>query len=48
MGPTILDYKILVNNTEYIKMSSKLATHLRGLARYWPHIVATRLNFLDI
>ena len=22
--------------------------NIRGLARYWPHMVATRLNFLDI
>ena len=22
--------------------------HLGGLARYWPHMVATRLHFLDI
>ena len=21
---------------------------IRGLARYWPHMVATRLHFLDI
>ena len=22
--------------------------NIRGLARYWPHMVATRLHFLDI